>query len=76
MPGSQVSSGEMVSGVASRGAWGAQLVEHLTSAQVMIPRFVGLSPASGSLSSLRSLLQIPCLLLSMLSLSLSKINKH
>ena len=30
------------------GAWVAQLIEHLTSAQVMISRFVSLSPISGS----------------------------
>ena len=33
----------------SGGAWVAQSVEHLTSAQVMILQFVGLSPASGSM---------------------------
>ena len=33
----------------SRGAaWVAQLVEHLTSAQIMISQFVSSSPASGS----------------------------
>ena len=31
-----------------RGAWVAQLVERLTLAQVMISRFVGLSPTLGS----------------------------
>ena len=37
------------------GAWVAQLVEHLTSAQVMISRSVGLSPASGSVLTAQSL---------------------
>ena len=32
----------------SRGAWVAQLVKQLTSAQVMISQSVGSSPASGS----------------------------
>ena len=31
-----------------RGAWAAQSVEHPTSTQVMISRFLGSSPASGS----------------------------
>ena len=34
--------------VKSRGAWVAQSVERLTSAQVMISRSVSLSPALGS----------------------------
>ena len=57
----------------------ARLVEHLTSAQVMISRFVGSSPTAGSVLTARawSLLRIPCLPLS-LSLPpahvLSKIN--
>ena len=38
-----------------RGAWGAQSVERLTSAQVMISRFVGSSPASWSVPTARSL---------------------
>ena len=73
-----------------RGTWVAQLVERLTSAQVMIAQFVGLSPVSGSVLTAQSLqpasdsvspsLSAPsplmlCLSLS-LSLSLSKINKH
>ena len=33
----------------------AQWVEHLTSAQVMISRFVGLSPTSGSVLTAQSL---------------------
>ena len=36
-----------------RGAWGAQLVKHLTSAHVVISRYVSLSPTSGSLLSCR-----------------------
>ena len=38
-----------------RGAWGAQSVEHLTSAQVMISRSMGSSPASGSVLTAQSL---------------------
>ena len=38
-----------------RGAWVAPLVKHPTSAQVMISWFVGLSPASGSVLTARSL---------------------
>ena len=41
--------------VSSRGAWVAQLVEHPTSAQVMISRPVSSSPASGSVLTARSL---------------------
>ena len=37
------------------GAWVAQLVKRPTSAQVMISQFVGLSPASGSVLTARSL---------------------
>ena len=37
------------------GAWVAQSVERLTSTQVMISWFVGLSPASGSVLTARSL---------------------
>ncbi|XP_044909606.1 band 4.1-like protein 1 isoform X15 [Felis catus] len=37
------------------GAWVAQSVEHPTSAQVMISRFVGSSPASGSVLTAQSL---------------------
>ena len=37
------------------GAWVAQLVERLTSAQVMISRFVSLSPVLGSVLTARSL---------------------
>ena len=39
----------------SRGAWVAQSVKRLTSAQVMISWFVSLSPASGSLLTAWSL---------------------
>ena len=39
----------------SRGAWVAQLVRRPTSAQVMISRFVGSSPASGSMLTAQSL---------------------
>ena len=62
------------------GAWVAQSVGHPTSAPVMISRFVGSSPALGSMLTARSLepawdsvsppLSAPPLL--MLSLSLSK----
>ena len=37
------------------GAWVAQSVERLTSAQVTISRFVGSSPASGSVLTARGL---------------------
>ena len=67
-----------------RGGWVAQSVKHPTSAQVMISRFVGSSPASGSgltAQSLEpasdsvspSLSALPPLVI---SLSLSKIIKH
>ena len=65
------------------GTWVTQLVKRLTSAQVMISRFVDSSPASGSVLTARSLepasdsvspsLSAPPLLV--LCLSLSKINK-
>ena len=64
------------------GAWVAQSLKHPISAQVMISRFVGWSPASGSVLTAQSLehasdsvspsLSVP----SLLSLSPSKINKH
>ena len=68
-----------------RGPWVAQSVEHPTSAQVMVSRFVGLSLASGSLLTAQSLepasdsvslspCPSPACALS-LSFSLSKINK-
>ena len=67
---------------APRGTWGAQSVEleRPTSAQVMISRFVGSSPASGSVLMARSrnLLPILCLPLSappLLMLCLSANNK-
>ena len=68
-----------------RGAWVAQSVKHLTSAQVMISRPVGSSPASGPVLTAWTLelLRVLCLPLSLplpcscfLPLSLSKINKH
>ena len=59
--------------------WVAQLVKHLTSAQVMISRLVSLSPASGSvltalslesaLDSMSPLLSDPISLVLYLSLS-------
>ena len=59
----------------------AQLVKHLTKAQVMISQFMNLSPALGSVLTAQSLklLQILCLLslslphLHSVSLSLSKL---
>ena len=64
----------------SRGTYVAQSVEVLTSAQVMISWFMGLSPTSGSLLSAQNPLQILCSPLSLpfplLMLSLSKMNKH
>ena len=68
----------------SWGAWVAQSVERLTSAQVMISRSVSSSPASGSVLTAQSLepawdsvspsLSLP--LPRSRSLSVSKINKH
>ena len=68
----------------SWGAWVAQSVERLTSAQVMISRSVSSSPASGSVLTAQSLEPVPdSVSLSLcpspahtLSLSLAKINKH
>ena len=61
----------------------AQLVKGPTSAQVMTSRFIGSSPASGSLLTAQSLepASVLCLPLSLCpypahALSLSKINKH
>lgn len=61
----------------SRAAWGAQPVEHVTSAQVMVSQLVSLSPVPGFTLTARSLPGIlsvsalpPC------SRSLSKMNKH
>ena len=75
-PGKPV--GKVSSRISSRGAWVAQVVKRLTSAQVMISRLVGSSPASGSvltaqdlesaLDSASSSLSLPPLVLS-LSLS-------
>ena len=67
-----------------KGHWLAQSAERPTSAQVMVSQSVGSSPASGSVLTVRSLLQILCLPLSLslplpclcsLSLSLAKTNK-
>ena len=62
----------------------AQLVERLTSAQVMVSQFLGSSPTSGSVQTVQSLepatdsvspsLSAPSLPTLCLSLSLSKIN--
>ena len=64
----------------------APSVERPTSAQVMISRFMSLSPASGSVMTAQSLepaldsvspsLSAPPLLTLCVSLSVSKINKH
>ena len=66
-----------------RGAWVAQSVKLPTSAPVMISRFVSSSPVLGSVLTVRSLLGILSLPLSLplpwlhsLSFSLSKIRKH
>ena len=63
-----------------RGAWVVQSVEQPTLAHVVISRFVDSSPASGSLLSAQSPLQILCAPISLplphsCPLSLSKINK-
>ena len=44
----------------TRGAWVAQLLKRLTSAQVVISRFMGSSPASGSVLTAQGPLQIFC----------------
>ena len=64
----------------------AQLVEHLTSAQVTISQFMSSSPASGSVLTAQSLdpasdsvstsFSVPPPLVLCVCLSLSKINKH
>ena len=69
-----------------RGAWVAQVVEYLTSAQVMISHSVSSSPMSGSVLTAQSLETASdsvspslytCLTCTLLSLSLSlKNNKH
>ena len=69
-----------------QGAWVAQSVKHLTLAQVMISRFVGSSPTSGSVLTAQSLepaldsvspsLSAPPRLSLCLSLSLSHIHTH
>ena len=68
------------------GTWVAQLVRHLTLAQVMIRRFTCSSPTTSSVLTAQSLvpasfrfcvslsLPLPCL--HSVSLSLSKLNKH
>ena len=53
-----------IKGKAYRGAWVAQLLGHLTSAQVVISHSVGSSPMSGSVLMAQSLLGILSLLLS------------
>ena len=67
------------------GTWMAQLVECLTSAQVMISQFVSSNPASGSVLTARTLETVLrcCVSLSLcsspahaLSLCVSKINKN
>ena len=66
----------------ARGAWVAQSVKRPTSAQVMISRSVGSSPASGSVLTAQSLEPVSDSVspsfsdppLFMLSLSVSKIN--
>ena len=45
----------LIRNVIRRGAWVAQLVGHLTSAQVMISPFLGSSPVSGSLLTAQNL---------------------
>ena len=70
----------------SWGAWAAQSVRRLTSAQVAISRFVGSSPASGSVWTARSLEpasdsvspspSVPPLLAFSFSLPLSQKKKH
>ena len=70
----------------NRGAWVAQSVKRPTSAQVMISRFMGSSPASGSVLTAQSLdpasdsvppsLSAPSSLRFYLSFCLSKLNKH
>ena len=71
-----------------RGAWVAQSVECLTSAQVMVPRFMASSPVLGSVLTAESLesasesvspslsLSAPPPLVLCLCLSHSKINEH
>ena len=66
-----------------RGTWVAQSVKHLTSALVMISRFVGSSPVSASVLSVQSRLWIlgpflsalPWLVLSV-SLKINKLNEN
>ena len=76
--------GHKIKGPHSGGAWVAQSVKRLTSAQVMISQFMSSSPTSGSVLTAQSLepasdsvspsLSAPPPLV--LCLSLSKINKH
>ena len=67
------------------GAWVAQSVKRLTSAQVMISGSMSSNPASGSVLTAQSLeparilshsLPLPCLRAHTFSPSLSKVNKH
>ena len=77
------SMGYVIKAAGAWGTWVAQLVEHPTSAQVMISQSVSLSPMSGSMLTAQSLepaldsvspsFSAPPLL--MLSLSLSVKNK-
>ena len=55
----------------SRGARMAQSIERLSSAQIMISRFVGLSPASGSVLTAQSLMPVSDSVSPSLSASLS-----
>ena len=58
------------------GAWVAQLVEHHTSAQVMILWFMSSSPTSGWLLSVQSTSDPLSPSFSVLPSTLSKISKH
>ena len=65
-----------------RGTWEAQSVKRLTSAQVMISWFMGLSPTSGSVLTAQSLelasdsVSPSLSALPWLMFCLSKMNKH
>ena len=58
----------------SRGIWVAQSVKRLTSAQVMMSRFVGSSPALGSVLTAQSL-ESASVSVSPLSLPLSSLSR-
>ena len=68
----------------TRGAWMAQSVRRPTSAQVMVLRFMSLSPVSGSVLTAQSLepdldsvsLSFSASTLHALCICLSKVNKH